>query len=180
MTDADKKRLALRLCIELHSRQIRKYTGEPYAVHPISVANMVESAGCGVDAVCAAYLHDVLEDTAYTYEQIKSELGKSVADMVRALTSERREDENRAARKQREKDRISLSSDEVKTIKLADLIDNTRDIVKHDPSFARQYVKEKKDLLEVLIDGDVCLWFAARNQIAEWEKENGMEAGSRN
>ena len=56
-----------------------------------------------------------------------------------------------------------MATPEAKTIKLADLIDNTKSIVEHDPRFAKVYLEEKRLLLEVLKDGDETLWQQAHS-----------------
>ena len=69
-----------------HSR-----TGEPYLLHPIAVAKIViEEIGLGVKSVVAALLHDVVEDTEYTVEQIDERFGAEVARLVKAVTKEKK------------------------------------------------------------------------------------------
>lgn len=102
--------------------QRRKYTNEPYISHPAAVVELVRSVPHTEAMLCAAWLHDVVEDTPCT-------LGKA--------------------------------SPAAKTIKLADLIDNTRSIVERDPKFAQIYLAEKALLLEVLREGDATLWAMA-------------------
>jgi hypothetical protein len=70
-------------------------------------------------------------------------------------------DGNRAKRKNMDREHIAKASLQAKTIKLADLIDNTRSIVEHDPKFAKVYLTEKALLLEVLREGDSFLWSMA-------------------
>lgn len=145
--------------------QKRKYTGEPYWVHTDEVARIVsETPGHTEDMICAAHLHDVLEDVApndqtgmYGYLNIKSLFGEDVAKFVVELTDvytkEGYGDLNRKQRKELERERIGKTSPEAKTIKLADLISNTKSIVEHDPDFAQTYLKEKIALLPYLADG---------------------------
>lgn len=138
----------------------RKYTGMPYILHPMSVAQMVSDLPNSTpEMVAAAWLHDTVEDTNATIEDIRNKFGVIVSAYVYMLTDvSKPEDGNRAVRK--EMDRIHLSSahPEAKTIKLADLIDNSRSIITHDPRFARVYMKEKEALLEVLKEGDAKLY----------------------
>ncbi|WP_205677179.1 hypothetical protein [Antarcticibacterium arcticum] len=68
---------------------------------------------------------------------------------------------NRRLRKEKEVERQSKISRELKTIKLADVIDNTRDIVENDPDFARKYVPEMEHLVEALQGGDFKLFLKA-------------------
>jgi GTP diphosphokinase / guanosine-3',5'-bis(diphosphate) 3'-diphosphatase len=88
LTDEDKKniRRAYEMAVEAHREQRRK-TGEPYILHPIEVARIcAEEVGLGATAVVAALLHDVVEDTAVTLEQIKAEFGEKIAQIVDGLT----------------------------------------------------------------------------------------------
>lgn len=135
--------------------QRRKYTGDPYIVHPRRVAQTVKETGARDEAVAAALLHDVVEDTQVTLEEIRAEFGEDVAALVEMVTDvSRPEDGNRKVRKAMDRDHLALASADGQTIKLADLIDNTASITQHDPDFARVYMHEKDDLLGVLTKGD--------------------------
>lgn len=72
-------------------------------------------------------------------------------------------DEIERLRKAIDREHTAKASPAAKTIKLADLIDNTRSIVKYDPSFAEVYLREKAELLKVLTDGDQTLWSMAKD-----------------
>jgi GTP diphosphokinase / guanosine-3',5'-bis(diphosphate) 3'-diphosphatase len=88
LTDDDKKnmRRAYEMAVEAHREQRRK-SGEPYILHPIEVARIcAEEVGLGPTAVVAALLHDVVEDTDVTLDQIKTEFGEKIATIVDGLT----------------------------------------------------------------------------------------------
>ena len=68
-----------------HAGQKRK-SGEPYIVHPISVANILVSLGMDTESVVAALLHDVVEDTPVTLEDIRREFGSTTAQIIDGLT----------------------------------------------------------------------------------------------
>ena len=90
---------------------------------------------------------------------IARQFGSVVASYVEQLTDvSRPEDGNRAARKAIDLAHTALASPQAHTIKLADLISNTRSIVDRDPVFAVTYLAEKRKLLEVLKDGDPNLY----------------------
>lgn len=76
---------ALNLAAKSHKGQYRK-SGEPYIVHPICVASLVAFCGGDEAMVCAALLHDVVEDTPCKIETIEQEFGQDVANLVDALT----------------------------------------------------------------------------------------------
>jgi (p)ppGpp synthase/HD superfamily hydrolase len=140
--------------------QKRKYTGEDYIVHPTEVAGIVQAAG-GTDAqIAAAYLHDVVEDTGVTIEQVAAEFGTEVAELVGWLTdASKPADGNRTVRKAIDRKHTAKAPAAAKTVKLADLISNTKSIVQHDLNFAETYLAEKMELLSVLQHGgDPVLW----------------------
>src|SRR5690606_38890864 len=81
--------------------QKRKYTGEPYILHPMSVAGIVATTPFATKTmIAAALLHDVVEDTTYTLKDIEDRFGKEVARLVDWLTDlSTPADGNRAKRK---------------------------------------------------------------------------------
>ncbi len=142
--------------------QLRKYTHEPYIVHPAAVAKLVASVTDDEAMICAAWLHDVVEDTHVSLQQITAEFGDDIAQLVSELTDvSRPKDGNRAARKQLDREHTRSASARAKTVKLADLIDNSRSITQHDPRFAKVYMAEKRELLNVLREGDSTLYALA-------------------
>ena len=76
---------AYNYAVEKHGTQLRK-SGEPYIIHPTNVAYTIAELGLDEQTICSALLHDVVEDTDATYEDIEREFGKEVADMVDGVT----------------------------------------------------------------------------------------------
>jgi (p)ppGpp synthase/HD superfamily hydrolase len=139
--------------------QRRKYTNEPYINHPEAVAELVKTVSHTPEMIAAAWLHDVVEDTPIELSEIEDEFGVQVAELVEMLTDvSRKEDVNRKVRKAMDREHTALASPQAKTIKLADLIHNSKSIIERDPGFAKIYLKEKRALLEVLKEGDSDLW----------------------
>lgn len=148
--------------------QVRKYSGEPYIVHPVEVAGLVRSVIHTDEMLAAALLHDTVEDTKITAPDIEREFGAEVAALVGWLTDvSRKEDGNRAVRKAIDREHTATAPAAAKTIKLADLISNSQSILTHDPDFARVYLHEKAALLEVLREGDAALWARAHRLLEE-------------
>ena len=88
LSDEDKKliRKAFDLAVEAHKDQRRK-TGEPYIYHPIAVAQIVsDEIGLGATSIAAALMHDVVEDTEYTLDDIEKLFGKKIAKIIDGLT----------------------------------------------------------------------------------------------
>ncbi|THB85072.1 HD domain-containing protein, partial [Pantoea allii] len=152
---------ARRFATEAHASagQRRKYTDEPYIVHPAAVVELVRSVSHDEALLAAAWLHDTVEDTATTRNDIEAHFGERVASLVEMLTNNTpTEAKNRAARKLAHFRHTASASPDAQTIKLADIIDNTRAIVRFDPDFARVYLVEKQIQIELLKQGDAQLW----------------------
>lgn len=174
----EKTKKAARYSAAAHKRQgqVRKYSGRPYIVHPAAVAKIVQSVAHDEDMVCASWLHDTVEDTDVTIDDIRKEFGDNVAEMVSDLTDVSvPSDGNRKTRKMIDRAHTSKALPASKTIKLADLIHNTGDIVSNDVNFGRVYLREKKLLLEVLGDGDPKLHALATDMLKKSMKILDME-----
>jgi (p)ppGpp synthase/HD superfamily hydrolase len=126
----------------------------------------VASIGGTESQVAAAWLHDVVEDTGVTIEVIRAEFGDEIATLVGWLTDvSRPEQGNRAVRKAIDRAHTAAAPGAAQTVKLADLISNTRSIVAHDAKFAETYLSEKRELLKVMTKGDPTLFARAHEQI---------------
>ena len=89
--DIDRIRTAYELAREAHKEQRRK-SGEPYIIHPIAVARIVaEELRLGANPIIAAFLHDVVEDTPYTIEDIEERFGADVAFLVNVITKKKKQ-----------------------------------------------------------------------------------------
>jgi guanosine-3',5'-bis(diphosphate) 3'-pyrophosphohydrolase len=142
-----------------HGEQMRKYSPERYIVHPIRVMKMVSEYIQDPAVLSAAILHDVLEDTAVSKQELKTFLYSLMADqqaekalnivveLTDIYTKENYPQYNRRKRKRLEADRIKKASAESHTIKYADIIDNVPEITEHDPDFAARFNAECLDLL---------------------------------
>lgn len=163
--------------------QRRKYTNEPYIVHPRAVAATVRSVRpSDLELQCAALLHDTVEDTEITNDLIRWVLGENVAELVEQVTDiSRPSDGNRAVRKAIDREHLSRASARAQTLKVADLIDNSASIVLYDRTFAQTYMPEKKAVLEILTKADPLLLTRAWDIITAWESkpyEDALESKS--
>ncbi|HET8855293.1 MAG TPA: HD domain-containing protein [Salinimicrobium sp.] len=160
---------ALEFARRAHKDQKRKYSQEPYIEHPKRVAEMVRTVKHSTEMICAAYLHDVVEDTPVSLNEIEQRFGTRVAQLVNDLsdkfTKKDFPDLNRRKRKEKEVERQSMIDPDAKTIKLADVIDNTPDILRNDRNFARKYIPEMDALVNVLKDGDPELFRRALKEV---------------
>lgn len=91
MSKAKSKNLietAVRIAVGAHKDQTRKADNLPYIIHPFMVALKLQKYNFGESVIAAALTHDVLEDTDYPEEKLKSELGEDVLEMVKAVTND--------------------------------------------------------------------------------------------
>lgn len=126
--DKLKIRKAFDFSVEAHKEQRRK-TGEPYIYHPIAVAKIVANEiGLGANSICAALLHDVVEDTKVTLDDIERIFGKTIAKIVDGLTKISRLNKDKDISIQAENFRkmlLTLNDDvRVILIKIADRLHN--------------------------------------------------------
>ena len=156
------------LAMHAHLRQVRKYTKEPYFFHCAEVACLVQClAESTPEMIAAAYLHDVVEDTGVPITLILDRVRSVQVCNYVSLLTDPKSDLNRAARKANVVERFRTASNEVRTIKLADLISNSRSILIHDRNFARQYLTEKAELLSVLRGGNTVLYALAEQIVVD-------------
>lgn len=130
VTPQDSKdiRHAYEMAVEAHREQRRK-SGEPYILHPIEVARIcAEEIGLGPTAIVAALLHDVVEDTDVTLEQVEKEFGKKIAQIVDGLTKLDAADTTESPQAENFKKILRTLVDDVRIvlIKMADRLHNMR------------------------------------------------------
>lgn len=151
--------------------QRRKYTGEPYIVHPAEVVAIVKSVPHTPAMLAAAWLHDTVEDTPVTIEEIRAEFGDEIATLVGWLTDvSKPTDGKRAVRKAIDRQHTADAPAEAQTVKLADLLSNSKSILEHDLNFAAVYIEEKALLLDVLTKGDATLFARARAEVTRGQE----------
>lgn len=170
---------ALRFAHEAHAGQVRKYSGEPYVYHPIEVMHIVEITTYGAFVqpivermMCAALMHDVVEDTSRTLADVDATFGSVVSQMVAGMTAPSKpSDGNRAARMKIDKDYLAEQGEYVQTIKCADIISNVKSIALYDKKFAATYVEEKHDALAVCTRALPATKLVAENVITAARRE---------
>jgi (p)ppGpp synthase/HD superfamily hydrolase len=151
-----------------HRNQRRKYEDAPYVVHCERVARTVAEYTDDANLIAAAFMHDVLEDTDVTAEEMRRMFGDIITDLVPEVTDvSRPSDGKRQVRKEKDKEHLAKSSPGGATIKLADLLDNCVSIAAHDRGFAVVYLREADALLKVLKHGDKGLWERARDTLKQ-------------
>ncbi len=166
-----------------HGSQMRKYTDERYIVHPVRVMELLKQYTQDVALLAAALLHDVLEDTPVKEQELNAFLLKImpqeaaiktmrlVIDLTDVYVKEAYPQWNRKKRKAMELQRLQMISRDSQTVKYADIIDNSIDIVKHDKGFAVKYLYEVGHLLKAIRNGDKRLYQRAVEIVNACRKE---------
>ena len=134
---------------EKHKNQLRK-SGEPYIIHPLAVAEIVAEIGLDTDAITAALLHDCLEDTDASFEEISRMFGETVANLVEGVTKLTRVQYSTMEEQQMENLRkmfMAMSKDiRVILIKISDRLHNTRTLQYQTPA---KQISKSMETMEV-------------------------------
>jgi guanosine-3',5'-bis(diphosphate) 3'-pyrophosphohydrolase len=146
---------ALSFAADKHRNQRRKdKEASPYINHPIALARILSVEG-GVDdpvVLCAAVLHDTIEDTETRYEELAAQFGRGIADVVLEVTDDKALP--KAERKQLQIEHAPRLSRAAKLVKLADKIANVRDVAEHPPSeWPMERRREYFDWAKRVVDG---------------------------
>jgi (p)ppGpp synthase/HD superfamily hydrolase len=148
---------AAALAVRAHEGQRRKYNNRPYVTHPARVAGRVGLLpDVTEEMVAAAYLHDVLEDTMVTREEIERETSPQVGYYVDWMTNKSKGlSLPRAERKAMDRKRLAEAPPQVKQIKLLDRIDNLTEMAGANDDFKKVYAQESLLLAETLGPGSL-------------------------
>ena len=169
---------------QAHGDQMRKYSPDRYIVHPIRVMRTCSQYTDSLPVLAAAILHDVIEDTPCTKEDLSIFLQNHMSENEKNLTIQLvteltdvyvKKDFpalNRFKRKKKELDRLKDISPEAQTIKYADIIDNATEISQSDPDFAQRYLQECCDIVTALTTGNPELRAIALEVVTSAKKYN--------
>ena len=140
---------AYKIASDAHEGQVR-LSGEPYIMHPLSVAVILASLGMDQASVIAALLHDTVEDTSMTYNEVKKEFGETIADLVDGVTKIGKVPLQTKEEQQAENVRkmlIAMSRDiRVIIIKLADRLHNMRTLMFKPEQRRREIARETSEI----------------------------------
>ena len=146
-------REAIAFAVRKHEGQVRKGNGESYVNHLARVASrlLIVHPYIRDEVIAAAWLHDTLEDTDTTYNELETGFGKEVAGLVQGMTNLSHNDEHkdkpRDERKRMDREHLAMQDPFVKMIKLADRIDNLWDFYQAGDGFMYKYADETERLL---------------------------------
>lgn len=147
---SDRYEDALRLAARAHRDQLRKGSDVPYVTHPLHVSLILLRHGFSTDAAIAGLLHDVVEDQGYDPARIAEQFGPYVAEIVRALSERKTDDEGHKrpweARKQEGLEHLQNASLEAVAVKAADVLHNVRcialDVRREGPQVWRRFSRD--------------------------------------
>jgi GTP pyrophosphokinase len=129
VTERDTIRRAYAFAVRRHAGQFRK-SGDPYVTHPLAVAEIAAASGLDVATICAALLHDVIEDAGCEAARLREEFGDDIATLVQTMTE---------LDSRHDKAAIDTADDRVLTLKVLDRLHNMRTL---------QYLGEDKQRLK--------------------------------
>jgi len=126
---------AARIAVTAHKEQVRKSDGSPYIVHPFMCAMLLSKHAFPDEVVAAALVHDVLEDTTVSNDELRAALGDTVADIVEAVSEDSRVDwrtiENGwEKRKEAYIETVRNASEGAKAVSVADKIHNLQSLLR--------------------------------------------------
>ena len=160
---------ALDFAEKSHEGQYRRYGNKPYITHPVAVSSLITHFTEDEEIVAAALLHDVMEDCAVSYEEIKEKFGERVANMVSSLTNDEKE---KLAKGKVDYmiEKMKSFDEDVLLIKLCDIFHNLS--TTENRKQAEQYIK----IIDGIISNDVklnnCHWFLIESIKKEFKEKN--------
>ena len=145
--ESNKVKLAKEYCIHFHEGEFRKVSKLPFSTHPISVAETLRRYGYDDEVTqCIALLHDAVEDTKVRMDEIQGVFTYEVSNGVYILSKNKgKVFEGRQLTLAEYKLRIAFARNKIKRVKIADIIDNTRDLIHLNQEYAERKIKDAED-----------------------------------
>lgn len=171
---------AIIFAAEAHTGQFRKYSGEPYILHPLDVAETLRRYDRPIEEIVGGVLHDVIEDTNRTRNQVSFHFGIPITTLVNGVTNVATDKNvDRTLRFWQNVFHLEDAEEGSQNIKCADIYSNTKNFGRANPEFVPTYMAEKYTVLEHLHVADSCLVTLAKESImqqltgrvADWKSE---------
>ncbi|HYC40257.1 MAG TPA: HD domain-containing protein [Chitinophagaceae bacterium] len=164
---------------QAHAGQQRKFAPEPYIVHPIRVMELCRQYSNDISVLSAALLHDLLEDTPVTRDEMDvflrtvmsekdaAQTVQMVVELTDVFIKKNYPEWNRRKRRKMEAERLSKISAGGQTVKYADILDNSLDIVNVENDFAKKYLEECLEILHAMQKGSRPLYERALETVKD-------------
>ena len=120
---------AASIAAKAHIKQLRKHNSAPYIVHPFMVSRILTENGFRDEVIAAGLVHDVLEDTDVTREELISELGEEIVSIVDGLSEDKSKDISWEDRKRGYIEKVRNGNDDVKAVSCADKVHNMTNLL---------------------------------------------------
>ena len=136
---------AVSLAVSAHAGQTRKFSAEPYIMHPLRVSKTIYILTGDLKLSAAGVCHDVLEDTVVSYSTLAEATHEDIARLVRTVTKD-----TSLSKADKEKEFLGRFKDaqlDTVILKLADRVDNLKDIESQPIHFRERYIKNTEELL---------------------------------
>lgn len=160
ITDSDDNNIAkkaFKFAVDKFSGKYRKGKDHRKAItHPVGVANLIrryKPDAINIDTLLAvAYLHDVIEDTETSYQELVNEFGEEIAKLVLNLTNDKEEIKKKGSKAEYLAEKMINMSDDVLEIKLCDRLNNISDLAIVDSKFKDKYINETLYIIKYLVN----------------------------
>ncbi len=173
--EKEKIKLAEKLSEHAHQGKSRKVDGKPFDTHPKNVVKILKKYGYNdMITLCVAYLHDTIEDTHLTLDNIKDDFDHEIAHGVFTLSKNKGKVMGKQKITQEKyKQRLAFARNKVQRIKIADMIDNTKDLINLPEEYARKKIKDAEEFY-IPLGKHVCPEMVKEliNNIEDYKKNN--------
>ena len=155
--EKEKVKLAEKLSEHAHEGKSRKVDGKPFDTHPKNVVKILKKYGHkDMLTLCIAYLHDTVEDTHLTLDNIRDNFGHEIAHGIFTLSRNKGKIMGKERiNKEEYKQRLSFARNKVQRIKIADMIDNTKDLIDLPEDYASKKIKDSEEFY-IPLGKEVC------------------------
>ena len=182
LISADRLARAATFACAAHQGQTRDDNSTPYAIHLFRVVEYLRSIAQerDEDVLCAAFLHDTIEDTGHTFDSVAVQFGAPVAALVAELTNDNRLP--KARRREAMIEHIAVISPRAKRIKLSDRLDNVCDLLRGGNASlekCERYIRETQQILNACAEACAPLETALREALDELKQHYAQRVAAR-
>jgi (p)ppGpp synthase/HD superfamily hydrolase len=147
MTPKERIKLAEKYAKHYHMGQFRKVDGKPFHTHPKHVVEILQRYGYKDPVtICIAYLHDTIEDTPLIMDELQEIFGYEISNGVFVLSKNKgKVFSGKKLNEEEYKQRLSFARNKIQRVKIADMIDNTKDLIDLPKEYVERKVKDAEE-----------------------------------